>query len=236
MPYTAFWDQGFRVPVRVVATVPVFPGMVQGDTLLVVSAARLNEAAARLHLIDPLGESAATLWARGPSRAVEQAIERTSLGADDFYSADDVLHSPDVRETTRAYGFLRAIAAAAAVLAVVALLLYLQTRQRAQVVGFALGRRMGLRPVDELLALTIEVASMLLFAVVVGAIVAVAASRPLVHRVDPLPQLPTTPSPIIPWLVIGVTFAALAVVSIVLAGTALLSSSREDVGENLRVV
>ena len=236
MPYTAFWEQGFRVPVRVVATVPVFPGMVQGDTLLVVSAARIDEVAARLHLLDPLGESPATLWARGPSRAVEQAIERSSLGADYLYSADDVLHSPDVHETIRAYAFLRAIAVAAAVLAVVALLLYLQTRQRAQVVGFALGRRMGLRPVDELLALAVEVASMLLFAVVVGAIVAVAASRPLVRRVDPLPQLPTTPSPIVPWLVVGVTFAALALVSIVLAGTAMLSSSREDVGENLRVV
>jgi predicted lysophospholipase L1 biosynthesis ABC-type transport system permease subunit len=210
--------------------------MVQGDTLLVVSSARLSEAAARLHLVDPLGESPATLWARGPSRAVEQAIERTSFGAADFYSADDVLHSPDVRETTRAYGFLRAIAAAAAVLAAVALLLYLQTRQRAQVVGSALGRRMGLRPVDELLALGIEIACMLFFAAAVGAIVAVATSRPLVHRVDPLPQLPTTPSPTIPWLVIGVTLVALALVSIVLAGTALLSSSREDVGENLRVV
>jgi predicted lysophospholipase L1 biosynthesis ABC-type transport system permease subunit len=209
---------------------------VQGDTLLIVSAARINEVAARLHLLDPLGESPATLWARGPSRAVEQAIERSSLGADYLYSADDVLHSPDVRETTRAYAFLRAIAVAAGVLAVVALLLYLQTRQRAQVVGFALGRRMGLRPVDELLALAIEVASMLLFAVVVGAIVAVAASRPLVRRVDPLPQLPTTTSPIVPWLVVGVTFAALALVSIVLAGAAMLSSSREDVGENLRVV
>jgi hypothetical protein len=235
MPYTAFWVQGARIPVHVVATVPVFPGMVRGDTLLIVSATRLDEAAARLHLVNPLGESAATLWARGPSRAVEQALERTSLSADYFYSADDVLHSPDVRETTRAYAFLRAIAAAAAVLAVVALLLYLQTRQRAQVVGFALGRRMGLRPVDELLALTIEIASMLLFAVVVGAIVAVAASRPLLRRVDPLPQLPTAPSPVVPWLVIGVTIGALALVSIVLAGTTLLSSAREDVGENLRV-
>jgi len=210
---------------------------VQGDTLLVVSAARLNEAATRLHLLDPpLGESTATLWARGPSRPVEQAIERTFPGADFLSSADDVLRSPDVRETIRAYTFLRAIAAAAAVLALVALLLYLQTRQRAQVVGFALGRRMGLRPVDELLALAIEVAAMLLFAVIVGAIVAVAASRPLVHHVDPLPQLPTTPSLIVPWLAVGVTTAALALVSIVLAGTALLSSAREDVGENLRVV
>jgi hypothetical protein len=85
-------------------------------------------------------------------------------------------------------------------------------------------------------ALAIEVASMLLFAVIVGAIVAVAASRPLVHHVDPLSQLPTTPSPVVPWLVIGLTFAAMALVSIVLAGTALLLSSREDVGENLRVV
>jgi hypothetical protein len=237
MPYTAFWEEGIRLPVRVVANVPVFPGMVQGDTLLVVSATRLNETATRLHLLDPpLGESTATLWARGPSRPVEQAIERTFPGADYLSSADDVLHSPDVRETIRAYTFLRAIAAAAAVLALVALLLYLQTRQRAQVVGFALGRRMGLRAVDELQALAIEVASMLLFAVVVGAIVAVAASGPLVHRVDPLPQLPTAPSLIVPWLAIGVTFAALAFVSVVLAGAALLSSSREDVGENLRVV
>jgi putative ABC transport system permease protein len=236
VPYSAFWDQDVRIPMHVVGTLPVFPGMVAGDTLLVVSAARLDAAAARAHLLVPVGESSATLWARGPSRPVEEAIAHSSLGADFLYSAGDVLHSQDVRETTRTYGFLRAIAIAAAALAVVALLLYLQTRQRSQVVGYALGRRMGLRPLDELLALAVEVAAMLLVAAVVGAVVAVAAAWPLVHHIDPLPQLPTTPSPVIPWLLIGIVAASLAVVSLLLAGAALLSTSRADVGENLRVV
>jgi len=233
---SAFWDQDVRIPMHVVGRLSVFPGMVAGDTLFIVSAGRLDAAASRAHLLVPVGESSATLWARGRSGPVEQAIAHSALGADYLYSAADVLHSQDVRETTRTYSFLRAIAVAAAALALVALLLYLQTRQRSQVVGYALGRRMGLRPVHELAALAVEVAAMLLFAAVAGATVAVAASWPLVHHVDPLPQLPTSPSPVVPWLVIGVVAAALAVVSVLLAGAALLSSSRADVGENLRVV
>lgn len=233
---TSLWDQGTRVPIHVVAAVPAFPGMTTDRPLVVVSATRLAAASARLHLLDPLGVASASIWVRGPTAPVERALRAAAFAPDYLVSVADILASPDVRGATRTYGFLRAIGASAGLLALVALVLYLQVRRRSQVVASALGRRMGVAPIDEVAALALEIGTVLLLAGLTGAAVAVATAGPIVRRVDPLQQLAPSPSLVVPWGVFLAVFCALAAASAAIAALAGLAARRGDIGEALRVV
>ena len=232
----AIWLAGQRVPVRVVATVDVFPGMTVGQPLLIVSQRQL-QLAEQAHGI-PTEQSLpySLLWVKGPPHAVTAALVRS--GEIDPYYVTSVAHtldSPDVTNVTRTYGFMRAIAIAAGLLALVALLLYLQARQRAQLVSNAFLRRMGLGERVQALSLAIESAGLVLFSTVTGGAGALVAAWPLVPHVDPLPTLPPSAVLHVPWLLLGI--AALTAVAVAaLAGVAAtLVAARGKVGEALRV-
>jgi putative ABC transport system permease protein len=232
----AIWLEGTRFPVHVVGTVSAFPEMSPGIPLVLTTARALGEVTSRAKVYDPLGVVQAYVWAKGPPDAAERAlVSTTSLGAYYPASTETFLRDPSVLLVTRTFSFMRTIAIAAAVLVLLGLLLYLQARQRSQVIASALAHRMGFGTGGQILSITLELAAILLFAALVGGGIALAAAGPVVRHIDPLPQYAPSPIFALPTgalVVAGLCLVALAAVAGALAGWL---AGRADVSEELRV-
>jgi len=230
----AIVDQGVRIPVTVVGRSP-FPGTTAGRSALVVSASALRRVARRVGILDPGPGAEGLLWARGDPRWIEPALLRSNLGADYLTTVDHVLEDASVLAAERSYGYVRAIAAAAAGLALLALLLYLQARQRVQLIASALTRRMGLSPLGDSSALALEAALVTFAATAVAAAVAVVTARLLVHHVDPLPQYAPGTTLIVPWWYLALAIAAATAAAATCGAIAATVAARSNVQEALRV-
>jgi putative ABC transport system permease protein len=228
----SLWIASERIPITVRATVDAFPGMTAGVPFVIVSSAALSRAGLGP---DALG-GLPVVWARGPARAVEAALRRSTLEPFLLLTTHDVLDHPDVTLATRTYLFLRAVGFAIGVFALVGVLLYLYARQRAQTIASAFASRMGVARRTIVLSLWLELATILCFATVAAAAVAVAAAGPVVRHTDPLPQYPPGPLLAIPWTLIAATIPALILFGL---GAALLTdrlARRRDVAQELRLV
>jgi putative ABC transport system permease protein len=226
--------QGSPIRVKRIGTVGSFPGTTE-KPLVITSYAALDRAARAAHVLAPLDVASSYLWVKGPPAEIGPALRRARIDTYYLTTVDDFRQSPHVLLATRTYGYLRTIAIAAGVLVLVGLLLYLQARQRAQTISSALGRRMGLSRRAEALSLYLELAAILLFAAAVGGAFALAAARPVVEHIDPLPE--QLPGPV---LVLPMTTVLLVLVGLaLLAGAAAAATSwlarRADVAEALRV-
>ncbi len=227
--------QGDRFPVRVLGTVSAFPEMSPGIPLVITSYRALAAATSRVKLYDALGVTQTYVWGKGPPQAVEQALASSRMGV--FYpqSTETFLSDPSVVLVTRTFSFMRTIAIAAAVLVLLGLLLYLQARQKSQVIASALARRMGLPARAEALSISLEVAAILAFGALVGGGLAVAVAGPVVRHLDPLPQNAPAPIFVLPTLPLLVAAACLAAVAIVAGVATSWLAGRADVSEELRV-
>jgi hypothetical protein len=221
---------GRRLPVDVVASVRSFPGMVAGEPLLVVSQAKLLRAAPQA-----LDNANAYLWARGPRAQVQRAVEHISPSPSFVTTIDYFLQNADLSTADRTYGFLRVIALGAAAVALVALLLYLHARARAQLVTSAFLSRMGMRSSRQALSTALEAAALVALAALAGAASALLAARPLVTRVDPIPEYAPAATVTVPWLLVGASFAVIVLLATLAGAAASAAAARGDVGEALRV-
>src|SRR5207249_10405674 len=138
---------------------------------------------------------------------------------------------PDVLLAGRTFTYLRLIAAAAGALVFLGLLLYLQARQRSQVVASALAARMGFRRSAETFSLSVELAAIALFAAVLGGSVALLAANPIVAHVDPLPDDPPAPAPVIPLAAIVAALLGLLLVAFAAGAVTSWLSRRADTSE-----
>jgi putative ABC transport system permease protein len=225
---------GGELPVRVVATLPAFPGMTASEPLLIVSADRLNRAARAASLGDPLEDASAYVWARGPPPIVERALARSRLEPLYLTSVDDFLNRDELTIGERAYSFLRVIALGAAVLALVALLLYLRARSRTQLLTSRLMSRMGIRMSQQAAATAVEGAALIAFASIVGIAAALATAAELIGRVDPLPAYPPSVAAQVPWTLLGLSCLAVVLLAAALGALATVTAGG-DVEEALRV-
>ena len=225
---------GGQLPVRVVATLPAFPGMAGGEPLLVVPVGRLTRAARAASLGDPLEGASAYVWGRGSPPAVERALARSPLAPLYLTSVDDFLNRDDLTIGERAYNFLRVIAFGAAVLALVALLLYLRARSRSQLLTSVLMGRMGIRSSQQAAAAAGEGAALIAFASIVGVVSALATSALLISRVDPLPAYPPGVATQVPWLLLVASCAGIVLIAGALGGIAAVTAGG-NVEEALRV-
>jgi hypothetical protein len=230
------WIAGRRIPIRVVATVEAFPGLVAGEPLLVVPAGKLARVSREAGIRgDPLEGSTTYVWAKGDPRQVEPALARSAFDPVYLTSVDHFLQSAELTTAGRTYGFLRVIALAAAAVAFIALLLYLHARSRSQLVTAGFLTRMGMGRSSQAASVALEAAALVAFAALCGAGSALVASAPVVSRVDPLPQYAPSASVDVPWLLLG-TSLVLAVIGAGAAGAVVsLVARRGDVGEALRV-
>jgi putative ABC transport system permease protein len=225
---------GVQVPLQQVAVVRAFPLMAQGIPLAITSYRALDAFQARSGAFDALGVVTTYALANGPSTLAGQAL----AALDPAYPAQTIqtfLNDPEVTLATRTFGYMRLIAIACGILALLGLVLYLQARQRSQVIAAALARRMGFGPAAQTLSLTLELVCLLGFSGVIGGTVAVAAAIPVVHRIDPLPLDPPAPTFVIPTLELVVAAVLLLLLAVVAALVTGWSASRTDVSEALRV-
>jgi putative ABC transport system permease protein len=129
---------------------------------------------------------------------------------------------------------MRLVAAGAGALALIGLLLYLQARQRSQIVSSMLARRMALTRPAQIRSLWLEVVTLLALAAVVGGGIAIAGSAPIVSRIDPLPNDLPAPRLTIPTLEIALIVAGLLLFALAAAALTQWRADRADVSEALR--
>jgi hypothetical protein len=175
------------------------------------------------------------VWAKGPPARVESALVASNLGPSYMTTRAHILEDGSVTAAKRSYRYVKLIAAAAAALALVALLLYLQARQRAQLIASALARRMGATAAGDAAALALEAASIMGFAALLGGVVATAAAAPVVVHVDAVPLYAPPPLLVVPYttLVLGAIVAV--AIAALLGALAAAIAMRSDPSEALRV-
>ena len=225
---------GVRVPIHALAVVHAFPFMAQGIPLAITSYRALNAFQVRSKVYDPLGVLDTYVWGNGPPTSVARAL----ASLDPPYPPQTIetfLHDPEVVLATRTFRYMRLIAVASGLLALLGLALYLQARQRSQAIASALAQRMGFGRVAQAISLTLELACLLAFAGLIGAGVAIAAAVPIVHRIDPLPIDPPAPIFVIPTGELALAAAGLLAVAIVAGAVTSWLAARADVSEALRV-
>jgi hypothetical protein len=98
----------------------------------------------------------------------------------------------------------------AALLVVAGMLMYLQARQRSQVVSYALSARMRMTHRQHGRSLALELGAMLLWGFATGLALAAVTARITVPRLDPIPTIP--PAPVL------VTPVATVIAALVVAG------------------
>jgi hypothetical protein len=230
----AIFEQGARIPIHVVGHAPL-PGSTAGRPALLVSRRAFHQVARTARILDPPPLATGLLWARGDPRAISPVLEASALAPAYLTTLSHIYDDASVGAAKRSYRYVKVIGGAAAVLALVALLLYLQARQRAQLIASALVARMGLSPRRDAAALALESGSIVLLAGVVGAAVATAAAAPIAHHVDALPLYAPAPALILPWATLALGLAAAVVAGALLGVAAIAIAARSDVAEALRV-
>ena len=220
-----------RLPLEVVATAAAFPGMTSADrSLLVVSASRLDAVASRMDF-----GWRTEIWARDDPETAVAALRRVGLAPETVTTAADVMRTPAFLAVSWTFRLLSALGALAGAVALAGLVLYAQARQRDRVVAYALTRRMGLSRGAHRRSVLWELAGLLLFALVLGASLAVVASLAVYRRLDPLPELPPTPQLQLPGVLLGATL--LGALLAALAGAFLVqrAADRANVAEVMRL-
>jgi putative ABC transport system permease protein len=195
-----------EVPARVVAETETFPGTFSREPLVVIDAAELEAVygggAFRI------SNSSSELWVKGNERRALGALAELGLPPYSMFAASDVKDIPSFAGVINTFSVLNILALGAGALVVVVMVMYLQARQRAQVVAYALSRRMGLRDASYRRSLVLELGGMLGTSFLVGLVLSLVASLFVVPVLDPLSTIP--PEPLF-------TFPAFVVIAAVLA-------------------
>lgn len=226
---------GQSTPIDVVARPEVFPGMSGTRPLVVVDAGALDRAfEGKPHPLDH-PEAAPSVWIRGETRAAIDSLTRLPIVPYYYLTVDQVKDLPSTRALIESLVVLNAIGFVGAAFVLVGLLMYLQARQRGQLVAYGLTVRMGVTPASYRRSLVAELGGMLGGALVAGALTGIVAGFAVNRFVDPLSNLPPPPLfrlPILPmfFLVIG-----LAVVVWTGAWWTARTAARANFGEVMRV-
>jgi putative ABC transport system permease protein len=211
-----------------VGTARLFPGRHLPRPIVVVSAARLGP-------VDPHAGTENELWSRGPLTAAEDAITRQHANVFDYRQRDTVFAAADFLGISWTFGYLTALAALVGLVAAGGLLLYLETRQRARIASYTLGRRMGLTRTTHLRSLLAELATLLALAYAIGTTLAAAAVLLIYRRLDVDLIRPPTPLLTIPTAAITGAAAAVAVVSVLASLYAQRAADRTNPATVLRL-
>ena len=230
----AILEQGARIPIHVVGHAPG-PGSTAGRPALLVSRAAFHRIAREARILDPPPLATGYLWAKGDPQTITPVLETSQLAPAYLTTLAHVYDDASVAAARRSYRYVKVIGAAAAVLALVALLLYLQARQRSQLIASALVWRMGLSRRRDVVALALEAGGTVFLAGVVGAVAATATAAPIAHHVDALPLYAPSPVLIVPWTTLALGLAGVTLAGAVLGAIAVAIAGRSDVAEALRV-
>jgi len=221
------------LPLAMVGSAAVFPGMSRADRpLLVVSTARLSARAGRAKA--PLAAEH-EVWTREDPAAVVAVLREAGTVPEAARTAGAVMRTPAFLAVSWTFSMLQALGVLAGLVALVGLVLYVQARQRGRLVAYALTRRMGLSRGAHLRSVAIELAAMLLFSFALGVTLALAASSLVYRRLDPMPEIPPGLHLRLPGAMLGLTLLGAAVAA--LAGALLVQrgADRANVAEVMRL-
>jgi putative ABC transport system permease protein len=224
------------IPIRTVATLDAFPGMVAGVPLVVVDTGNLLRAIAGL--ADPLVETpgaSTEFWVKGPTSEALPALGALGFGQDSVLTATQVEDIPEISAVVGSLLVLEVLGLAMAFLAVIGMLAYLAARQRSQAVSYGLSVRMGMSHSDHRKSLVAELAAMICSSYVIGVALALVAALVLVPKLDPLSTIPPRPTFVVPGGPISLLF--LALLGFVWLGAWLTNRRTRalDLGEVMRV-
>src|SRR5262245_16745677 len=191
-------------PVKVVGHPDAFPRVLPRPPLVAVDSDRL--AKAYEGQANPLSGPSTSdeLWIRGDPAAVRAALPSLSFVPALILTAPEVKDIPYIAAVIDTFLVMNGLGLLAALLVFAAMVMYLQARQRSEVVSYGLSLRMGMRRAAHLLATATEVGAMLLIAYAAGAILAVTAARLTVPLLDPLETIPPDPIGVVPILTVAI--------------------------------
>jgi putative ABC transport system permease protein len=228
--------RGTDVPVRVVATASAFPGISSGQPLVVVAKDAFEERFAGLS--NPLRSPGATtqLWVKGPTRAAVAALRGLRYPPESIVTADEVADIPHIAIVLGTFSLLELLGSLAALLVVASVLLYLQSRQRAQLVSYGLSLRMGLSDAWQRRSILAEVLAALGLALVAGVGAAGGVVAVLLPLLDPIPTIAPAPFLDVPLARIVAIVVAVVVVAWAAARITNRAARAADLGQVMRGV
>jgi predicted lysophospholipase L1 biosynthesis ABC-type transport system permease subunit len=184
---------------------------------------------------NPLGRFGAEMWVRGEPAEVSRALAQMENTPFAEISAELVQDIPHVAAAIDTFLVVNVLGTVAALLTCVGMLMYLQARQRSQVVSYALSVRMGMRDEQNRRALALELGVMIGLALAIGVTLAIVAANLTVPRLDPITTIPPAPFLVVPIpLMVG---AAVVLAAAVWIGAAITNRRARavDLGEVMRV-
>ena len=220
---------------RVTDTVDAFPGMVSKRPLIVVDGDGFNRVLEDAHsgFLSSF-EASTEQWIRGPTEDVLADLAPFEKELYQVLTAAEVADIPSFSAVIEAFRILNLLAIAAWAAILVVLLMYLQARRRSGVLSYALSRRMGLSHMTHSIALTGEIAMMLLFGFAIACGLGMVTASITASLVDPLRvvppdtilAIPTTPMLIATFAIVVAAVVGAAATNNVAARTNLSSVMR----------
>jgi putative ABC transport system permease protein len=150
-------------------------------------------------------------------------------------TAEEVRSAPAFVSLSWTYDLLQALGVLSGILALVGMVLYLQTRQRSREVAYAIARRMGLTRRSHRRSIALELGGMLVLAFVIAAVLSVAAAILVNPRLDPLGTVPPAPVLRLPLVLVFISLGALLAAAWIGAWRAGQRADRARVAEVMRL-
>jgi hypothetical protein len=223
------------LPIEIVGRATAFPGMTSIRPLVVVDSGRLLEAFG--NGASPLTVPGASdeLWIRGTPRAARSALAELDYTPSLVLTADEVKDISYIAAVIDTFLVMNGLGILAALLVVAAMLMYLQARQRAEIVSYGLSLRMGMRSSGHLVAIAIEVGAMLVIAYVAGTVLAIVAARLTVPLLDPIEAIPPDPITVVPFVLVALSAPALLLVALAGGWLTERRARSADLGQVMRL-
>jgi len=227
----------YDVPIEIVGTASAWPGLSADMPMLVtLRDALFDVSTASVSSVSEQLVADYELWALAPAADVEEALLAEQINFNPFsvLSTTEILASPSFLALSWTFGYLQALGAMAGVIALAGMVLYLQTRQQAREVSYALARRMGLTRSAHRWAVALELGGMLAISLLSGAVLALASSLLVYARLDPLPTLPPDPLFAVPPMLFVLLIALISLAALLGAWRVQRKADTANVSEVLR--
>ena len=179
-----------EIPVQVIDNPTAFPGMMFNTPVVVVDLsnfARHVEAAGGSTAVLSVASSP-EIWGKGDPAEVLEYFREQGLAVGAVRDSREFLETGPLQSVTWTFSLMQALGILAAVVVVIALLFYLETRQREREAAYGLTRRMGLGRSTHRASLAVELFVLLGVAVLLGEITSVLAGKLALAHADPLPE------------------------------------------------
>jgi putative ABC transport system permease protein len=150
-------------------------------------------------------------------------------------TTEDVKGTPQFLSLSWTFGFLQALGILTGLVALGGAVMYLEARQRSREVSYALSRRMGLARSAHRRSVVLELGSILVVSLVIGALLAWVAARLVYGQLDPIPSIPPPPLFRLPVLLFGASLVVVLLTSWIGARRVQHAADRARVAEVMRL-